>query len=116
MPPRVNLQITASELRLISEDGADMGIFSRAAALDLVHSRREDLVEVDATDGCFPLPTGPGLGVTLNEAFVAEHPPGHAFFDLYAENWHRRQAGARSTTGTTTDGVTLSTDAEVHHG
>jgi translation initiation factor IF-3 len=47
MRARVNLQITASEVRLISEDGADLGVHSRAAALDLVRSRGEDLVEVD---------------------------------------------------------------------
>ena len=47
MRARVNLQITASEVRLISEDGADLGVFSRAAALELVRLRRVDLVEVD---------------------------------------------------------------------
>src|SRR5688572_2455343 len=54
------------------------------------------MVEVDPADGCFPLPNGPGLGVTLNEAFVAEHPPKDAFFDLFAENWHQRQGTTRS--------------------
>lgn len=67
-------------------------------------------------DGCFPLPTGPGLGVTLNEAFVAEHPPEHAFFDLFAENWHRRQSGAQPTTGTAHGGTAPSSDAEMHNG
>jgi len=47
MRARVNLQITASEVRLISEDGTDMGVLPRDAALELVRSRREDLVEVD---------------------------------------------------------------------
>ena len=47
MRARVNLQITASEVRLVSEDGADMGVFSLAAALELVRSRNEDLVEID---------------------------------------------------------------------
>ncbi len=54
------------------------------------------LVEVDPVDGCFPLPGGPGLGVRLNEAFVAEHPPSTGFFDLFADNWHRRQAGRQT--------------------
>ena len=58
------------------------------------------MVEVDPADGCFPLPNGPGLGITLNEAFVAEHPPGEAFFDLFAEDWQRREPGAQPTTGT----------------
>jgi galactonate dehydratase len=52
------------------------------------------LPEVDPADGCFPLPTGPGLGVKLNEAFIAEHPHQDVFFDLYSENWQFRQAQA----------------------
>lgn len=48
--------------------------------------------EVDPVDGCFPLPQGPGLGVKLDEAFVAAHPRKHQFFDLFAEDWQRRQA------------------------
>ncbi len=42
-------------------------------------------------DGSFPLPPGPGLGVTLNEDFVRAHPRQQVTFDLFAENWHRRQ-------------------------
>jgi galactonate dehydratase len=38
---------------------------------------------------------GQALGVTLNEAFVAEHPPKDAFFDLFAENWHQRRVSTR---------------------
>jgi galactonate dehydratase len=59
-----------------------------------VKGAAEGLPEVDAADGCFPLPTGPGLGVKLNEAFIAEHPHEDVFFDLYAENWQYRQAPA----------------------
>ena len=40
----INRQIKASEVRVISEDGADLGVFSIANALKLVASRREDLV------------------------------------------------------------------------
>jgi translation initiation factor IF-3 len=47
MHARVNGQITASKVRLISEDGADLGVFSRADALELVRSGKGDLVEVD---------------------------------------------------------------------
>jgi galactonate dehydratase len=50
------------------------------------------LPEVDPADGCFPLPNGPGLGVTIDEAFIAEHPRQQIFFDLFQENWQRRQA------------------------
>jgi galactonate dehydratase len=48
------------------------------------------LPEVDATDGCFPLPSGPGLGVTLNEDFVREHPMQAVDFNLFREGWQRR--------------------------
>ncbi|MBO0794205.1 MAG: mandelate racemase/muconate lactonizing enzyme family protein [Ktedonobacteraceae bacterium] len=51
----------------------------------------EGLPEVDATDGCFPLPKGPGLGVKLNEAFIAEHPRKDVFFDLFKQDWQYRQ-------------------------
>ncbi len=47
--------------------------------------------EVDVADGCFPLPTGPGLGVTLNEALAAEHPREDVFFDLFEHDWQFRQ-------------------------
>jgi len=43
-------------------------------------------------DGWFPLPTGPGLGVTLDEDVVAAHPYRRQHFNLFAEDWHRRQA------------------------
>jgi len=43
-------------------------------------------------DGYFPLPQGPGLGVTLNEDFIREHPAQGEAFNLFKEDWHRRQA------------------------
>jgi galactonate dehydratase len=48
--------------------------------------------EVDPTDGCFPLPQGPGLGLKLNEALAAEHPQQDVFFDLFKKDWQYRQA------------------------
>jgi galactonate dehydratase len=45
----------------------------------------------EVVDGYFSLPDGPGLGVTLNEDFIREHPMKDTFFDLYKEDWHRRQ-------------------------
>jgi galactonate dehydratase len=48
------------------------------------------LPQVD--DGFFPLPTGPGLGVTLDEEVVAAHPMQRIHFNLYAQDWHRRRA------------------------
>ncbi len=47
MRARVNGQITASQVKVISEDGDELGIFSIYDALKLVASRREDLVEID---------------------------------------------------------------------
>ena len=43
----VNGQIKASEVRVVSEDGADLGVLSIADALKLVASRKEDLVEIE---------------------------------------------------------------------
>lgn len=43
-------------------------------------------------DGYFPLPPGPGLGVTLDEAVVAEHPEQRIHFNLFKEGWHKRDA------------------------
>jgi len=43
-------------------------------------------------DGYFPLPQGPGLGVTFNEDVVTAHPYRRQHFNLFAEDWHRRQA------------------------
>jgi galactonate dehydratase len=40
------------------------------------------------------LPSGPGLGVTLNEEFIREHPPKDETFNLFKEDWHKRQAMA----------------------
>jgi galactonate dehydratase len=47
----------------------------------------------EVVDGYFPLPQGPGLGVTLDEDFVAEHPRQGVHFDLFAADWHKRQSG-----------------------
>ncbi|GHO72575.1 dehydratase [Ktedonobacter sp. SOSP1-85] len=46
----------------------------------------------EVIDGYFALPHGPGLGVTLDEEAVAQHPRQEVFFDLFADNWQRRQA------------------------
>ena len=43
-------------------------------------------------DGCFPVPTAPGLGVRVDWDAVAEHPRENVHFDLEAPDWHKRQA------------------------
>jgi galactonate dehydratase len=44
----------------------------------------------EVVDGYFALPDGPGLGVTLNEDLVREHPRQEVEFDLFATDWHLR--------------------------
>ena len=46
----------------------------------------------EVVDGYFALPQGPGLGVKFDEAVISAHPRERIFFNLFAENWHRRQA------------------------
>jgi len=46
----------------------------------------------EVVDGYFALPSGPGLGVELDHDVIAAHPRRQIFFNLFAENWHRRQA------------------------
>jgi galactonate dehydratase len=46
----------------------------------------------EVKDGYFPLPGGPGLGVTINEDFIKEHPMQSENFNLFKEDWHRRQS------------------------
>ena len=43
------------------------------------------------TDGYFPLPSGPGLGVTLNEDVLLAHPYRRQHFNLFSEDWQWRQ-------------------------
>ena len=47
----------------------------------------------EVKDGYFPLPSGPGLGVTLNEDFIRAHPKTEVNFNLFKDDWHRRQTG-----------------------
>jgi galactonate dehydratase len=46
----------------------------------------------EVIDGYFELPNGPGLGLTLNEDLVLEHPANSLHFDLFKDQWHLRQA------------------------
>jgi galactonate dehydratase len=51
---------------------------------------------LDAVDGCFTVPTKPGLGIRLNHDACAEHPRTHTGIFLFSEGWERR--GEPSTT------------------
>jgi galactonate dehydratase len=43
-------------------------------------------------DGAFSLPTGAGLGVTLDESVVAANPEQRINFNLFKADWHKRKA------------------------
>jgi galactonate dehydratase len=45
-------------------------------------------------DGCFTVPTDPGLGVRLDWDAATAHPRQHTRFDLFTEGWEQRR-GAR---------------------
>jgi translation initiation factor IF-3 len=45
--PRVNRKIKAAEVRVVSEDRSDVGVFPIADALSLVASRGLDLIEIE---------------------------------------------------------------------
>ncbi len=44
----------------------------------------------EVIDGYFALPDKPGLGVEINEAIFAEHPYVAGHFDLFKDEWHKR--------------------------
>ncbi|GCE13411.1 mandelate racemase/muconate lactonizing enzyme family protein [Tengunoibacter tsumagoiensis] len=46
----------------------------------------------EVVDGYFALPDKPGLGVTFDPEVASAHPRQQVFFNLFTENWHRRQA------------------------
>jgi galactonate dehydratase len=46
----------------------------------------------EVIDGYFALPQGPGLGVTLNEDVLLAHPRQNVYFNLFVDDWHKRQA------------------------
>jgi galactonate dehydratase len=51
----------------------------------------------EVVDGDFAVPAGPGLGVTLDEDVVRAHPMRELHFDLFADDWHFRQASPSGT-------------------
>ncbi|MCW9049858.1 MAG: mandelate racemase/muconate lactonizing enzyme family protein [Deltaproteobacteria bacterium] len=55
-----------------------------------------DIVEgaprVDSADGCFAVPTGPGLGVTLNREECEKHPRTGGRLALFKDGWEKRVA------------------------
>lgn len=55
-----------------------------------VHDLASGSPRIDVSDGCFPLPTSPGLGVRLDHDAVARHPRTRAHFNLMADGWESR--------------------------
>lgn len=45
----------------------------------------------EVIDGYFSLPNGPGLGMELNEELIAEHPYREGSFNLFEDDWHKRE-------------------------
>ena len=50
----------------------------------------QGMPEIDPADGCFPVPTKPGLGITLDEAAALEHPMEAVDFNLFKTGCERR--------------------------
>jgi len=46
----------------------------------------------EVVGGSFSLPSGPGLGVSLDEEVFKEHPKQAVHFDLFKNDWQKRQA------------------------
>jgi galactonate dehydratase len=44
----------------------------------------------EVNNGCFGVPEAPGLGVELNEAVIAAHPPMEGFMDFWKAGWEKR--------------------------
>lgn len=45
--PKVNGQIDAPQIRVVTEEGTDMGVFSLADAIEMAQTRSLDLIEVE---------------------------------------------------------------------
>jgi galactonate dehydratase len=45
----------------------------------------------EVIDGYFSLPDGPGLGMELNEDLIAQHPYREGSFNLWEDDWHKRE-------------------------
>lgn len=59
------------------------------------HIKEAGLGLPEVVDGHFQLPTAPGLGVELDLDFIAAHPGVGAHFDLWGDDWHKRDAAGQ---------------------
>jgi hypothetical protein len=82
-----------------TDDGIE-GVGERSAFRELFERQAVDIVQPDITMcGCLweARKTGPGLGVALDRAVVAEHPRRALYFDLHSTDWQLRQAETAGT-------------------
>jgi galactonate dehydratase len=54
----------------------------------------DEAPSVDPLDGCFAVPTKPGLGLQLDHDACAEHPRTHGRLFLFSQGWERRDLEA----------------------
>jgi L-alanine-DL-glutamate epimerase-like enolase superfamily enzyme len=47
-------------------------------------------------DKGYKLPPGPGMGISLNEDLIKEHPQKERFFSMFETDWHMRGFGKQS--------------------
>ena len=50
----------------------------------------------EIVNGHFALPRAPGLGVDLNEAVIAAHPPLEGFMDFWKKGWEKRDSYSKA--------------------
>jgi galactonate dehydratase len=77
-------------VRTTSADPVRVAVLRRRLADPWVNDLVEGGLRVAESDGCFPVPTAPGLGVRLDHAAVAQHPRTRVHFNLMQEGWERR--------------------------
>lgn len=79
----LHLCIAAPNIKVLEHfnDFADPWVFDIA----------EGAPRIDPKTGAFPLPTAPGLGLTLNRDICARHPRTGGRLALFSEGWEKRQ-------------------------
>lgn len=56
-----------------------------------VHDLVDAAPAIDPADGCFAMPTKPGLGLSLNHKACAAHPPTGGRIKLFEQGWEKRK-------------------------
>jgi galactonate dehydratase len=89
------------------------GWYTTAREPDRIAERARAVVElvdqapaVDPADGCFALPSGPGLGVRLDREACLAHPATGARLELFREGWETRHQEGSAVSARHDDGTT----------